>query len=168
MGLCRLIHLYAAERREHPNQCLPLRLQVYTLLHHVQSFSLHGVPVTLGCCAVLLHRLQFPLVAGQQLLQVSVQLHLLVNQQQGEVHLVHALANNIYIYLVLYPLYLTLRPCYLLLAADGPSVEHRLLHFDTHTVLVLRQPFHVDTHLLIQCLHLVRERHHVALISGLC
>ena len=168
---CRLLHLSygdAAEGREHPRHGLPLQLEIGQLLGGIQPFGLHAEVVALCCRALAEHRLELLLVAAQQLLPVVVQPYLFVEQQQGEVHLVHALAYLVDADVVLCLVDVGLPPCHLLVAADGTAVEECLLHVDADAVLVFLQSLHVDAHLPVQLLHLLGEGRHVALPGGLC
>ena len=166
--LRRRCHLHPAKHREHRLQHSSLRLQARPLLRDIQAFRLHVLQVALGSRATFHHRRQLPLTTAQQLLQVAVQLNLVIEQQQGEIHLVHATAHLIDAHLRLRCLHLALLAGDSLPPADGATVENRLAHIHAHPILVFRQAFHVDAHLLIHRPHLVGKRRHIALQRGLC
>ena len=162
-----VFNLQTTECREHPYERLALRQKARGLLHHVQPFGLHVQIVALSRRTTLEHRCELLLVGAQQFLQVLVQLDLLVNQQQPEIHVVHALANLIQIHLVLRALHIALPSCNLLLAADDATIEDRLLHIDSYPILVFFQPFHIDAHRLVHLLHLLGKSRHIALQRSL-
>ena len=166
--LFHALHLDAAETGEHGCQHALLRLQAGGLLHRIQPFGLHVLPVALGGSTALHHRGQLALVAAQQLLQIAVQPQLFVEQQEREIHLVHPLAHLVEAHLVLGRLHVTLFAGNGFLTVDGSAVVERLVDVDAHAPLVFLQSFHVEPHLLVQALHLVGPRHHVALQGGLC
>ena len=144
-----------------------MRLQACCLLHHVQPLSLHVLIIALRCRTVFHHRGQFLLVLHEKFLQVGIQLDLFVDQQQSEVHLIHALAHLIHIYFILSRLHLALLPGYLLLTLDGATVEYCLLHVETYLILIFLQSLEVKPHLSQHSPHLIGPRHHIALIRSL-
>ena len=100
-------------------------------------------------------------------LQVLVERDLVLQQQQGKIHLVDALAHAVQVDVELSLLHGALLAGNALLGADGSAVKHRLLHIQPHAVLVLGQPFHVQPHLSHQGPHLVGPRCHGILIGSL-
>ena len=109
------------------------------------------------------HRLQFLLTGVQLFLHDLGQRYILVEQQQGEIHLIDTLADGIQVDCGLGSLHVTLSPRDSSLAADGATVIERLVKVDTHTVLILFQALEVNAHLVDQRLHLLGPCRHVAL-----
>ena len=140
-----------------------MRFQCGLLLDHVQALGGDIVQVALGSGAVLDHRGELLLAGRELLLQVTVECELVLQQQQGKVHLVDAFAHCIQIHVELSLLHSTLLLCYLALCADNTAVIHRLLHIQAHTVLVFGQALHVNAQLAHHRLHLVGPRRHGAL-----
>ena len=159
--------LYSAEGRKHVLQHALLRLQALAFLCRVKALYLHVHPVAFGCRTTFYHRLQLALVATEQFLQVFVKLYLLVEHQQGEIHLVHPLAHTVERDVVLGCLNLTLFTRNLLLTAYHAAVIHRLTDVYAYPVLILAQSLHIKPQLLINRLHLVRPCRHVTLIRSL-
>ena len=79
-----------------------------------------------------------------------------------------AAAHLIHGHLRLRLLNLTWHTRNVLLTAYGATVIYRLAYVYSHPILVLAQPFHVQPHLLIHRLHLLRPCRHVTLIGSLC
>ena len=67
-------------------------------MHETQAFGTDGMIVALGCRAVIIHRLQLLLAGFEYLLHIIIKLDIIVEQQQGKVHLVHPLADGIEVY----------------------------------------------------------------------
>ena len=154
-GAADLVDFDAAEGAQHRPQNALLRLQVHGLLRHTEPLGLDVLQVALRGRAALDHRCQLTLVACQQLLKVGIQHQLLAQHQQGEVHLIDAMAYAVEADLRLCCLQLALLAGNRLLAPDGTAVIHRLADVDAYAVLILAQTLHVDAHLLIDGLHLV-------------
>ena len=114
------------------------------------------------------HSRELLLASRECLLKVGIEPYLLIGKQQGEVHLVNPAAHLIHGHLCLCLLHRTLHTRNVLLTACHAAVIHRLAHVYAHPVLVLAQPFHVQPHLLIHRLHLLRPRRHVTLVGSLC
>ena len=113
------------------------------------------------------HRGEFLLAGCELLLQVSVEGDLVLEQQQGKVHLVDALAHVVQAHVELSLLHSALLTGYTFLCTDHATVKYSLLHVQPHAVLVLGQAFHVQPHLPHHGLHLVGPRRHSVLISRL-
>ena len=145
---------------------MPFNFQ--STLYGMEFLGLDGVHVALHRHAVPEQRLQFVKVRLQQRLKVLIQQNLLVQQQDAEVQIIHALTDGVHIHIGLRRLHLALKRCNLLLVRDESAVVHRLVHVDANAVLVFLQSLHVVAVHREHVLQGIGQCHHVALVRCLC
>ena len=88
---------------------MPFNFQ--STLYGMEFLGLDGVHVALHRHAVPEQRLQFVKVRLQQRLKVLIQQNLLVQQQDAEVQIIHALTDGVHIHIGLRRLHLALKRC---------------------------------------------------------
>ena len=162
-GLAHLCHRDAAQFAQHERHGIALGNERRALLLHHQALGANGVVVALGHHTTRIERRQFFLTRGEQRLVVGVQLELLVEEQQREVHLVHAAAHSVEVDLGLRRLHISALTRHGGLTRNHAAVPHVLVHIQPYAILVFLQPRDFHSALAHHLTHLVGPRRDVAL-----